>query len=217
LPYNLGLVYQRLNRRKDAEAAYRKAGSLAPDSAEPYNALGTLKASEGKRGEAEQLYRESLQKNPNLLAARHNLALLLAPESKRRDEAINLWRENLRRSPDYLPSRLSLAGTLAESGNNAAAIDEYRKILEAKPGYPAARMALAGLLAKTGDADGALREMRQISSEGSQNPDIFEQIGDLEAGRQHIAEARAAYQKALTLASDRAARKRIGAKLKALR
>src|SRR5579864_8458859 len=217
LPYNLGLVYQRLNRRNDAETAYRKALSLEPNSAEPYNALGTLKASEGKRSEAEQLYRESLQKNPNLLAARHNLALLLAGESNHRQEAIALWRENVRRSPDYLPSRLSLAETLAERGDNAAAVEEYRKILEAKPGYPAARIALAGLLAKNGDAEGALRELRQISTEESQNPDIFEQIGDLEAGRQHAAEARAAYQSALSLATDRATRKRVGSKLKSLR
>jgi Flp pilus assembly protein TadD len=62
LPYNLGLVYQRLNRRKDAETAYTKAEMLAPNSAEPYNALGTLKASEGKRTDAEQLYRQALQK-----------------------------------------------------------------------------------------------------------------------------------------------------------
>jgi tetratricopeptide (TPR) repeat protein len=217
LPYNLGLVYQRLNRRNDAEAAYRKASLLAPDSAEPYNALGTLKASEGKRSEAEQLYRESLQKNPNLLAARHNLALLLASQSNSQPEAINLWRENLRQSPDYLPSRLSLAGTLAERGDNTAAIEEYRKILEAKPAYPAARIALAGRLAKSGDADGAIQELRRVSTEGSQNPDVFEQIGDLEAGRQHAAEARAAYQSALGLASDRGARKRIGNKLKSLR
>ena len=217
LPYNLGLVYQRLNRRKDAEAVYRKASSLAPDSAEPYNALGTLKASEGKRSEAEQLYRESLQKNPNLLAARHNLGLLLAADRNSQPEAINLWRENLQRSPDYLPSRLSLAETLSERGDNAGAIEEYRKILEVKPGYPAARVALAGLLAKTGDTDAALQELRRVSTEGSQNPEIFEQIGDLEAGRQHSAEARAAYQSALNLTSDHATRKRIGNKLKSLR
>jgi len=217
LPYNLGLVYQRLNRRKDAEAAYRKASSLAPNSAEPYNALGTLKASEGKRSEAEQLYRESLLKNPNLFAARHNLALLLATDSSRREDAINLWRENLRQSPDYLPSRLSLAETLAARGDNAAAIEEYRKILEAKPDYPAARLALAGLLARSGDTDKAIQELQQISTAGSQNPEIFEQMGDLEAGRQHIVEARAAYQSALDLGSERAARKRIGNKLKSLR
>ena len=37
---------------------------LAPESAEPYNALGSLKASTGKAKEAEQLYKQALQNNP---------------------------------------------------------------------------------------------------------------------------------------------------------
>jgi len=216
LPYNLGLVYQRLNRRNDAEAAYRKALSLEPNSAEPYNALGTLKASEGKRSEAEQLYREALQKNAKLLPARHNLALLLASEKDRQAEAIDLWRENLRQSPDYLPSHLSLAATLAERGDNAAAIDEYQKVLAAKPDYVGARLALAGLLGKTGANGQALEQLRQVSQQDTQNPEVFEQIGDLEAARHNPAEARAAYQSALALKPMRAVRKRIGNKLKAL-
>ena len=217
LPYNLGLVYQRLNRRNDAEAAYRKALSLEPNSAEPYNALGTLKASEGKRSDAEQLYREALQKNANLLPARHNLALLLASEKNRQPEAIELWRENLRQSPDYLPSRLSLAAALAERGDNAAAIDEYQKVLTAKPDYAGAHLALAGLLVKTGANDQALDELRQVSKEDAQDPEVFEQIGDLEAGRHNASEARSAYQSALALKPSGVARRRIGNKLKALR
>jgi tetratricopeptide (TPR) repeat protein len=216
LPYNLGLVYQRLNRRKDAEASYKKASSLAPDAAEPYNALGSLKASEGKRDEAEQLYREALQKNSNLLAARHNLALLLAAEKNRQQEAIDLWRANLQQSPEYLPSRLSLAATLAASGDTAAAIAEYRKVLEVKPGYVAAHIALAGLLSKSGDSEGALQELRELSKQEPQNSGVFEQIGDVEAARQHPAEARAAYKSALDLAPDRDARKRVSNKLKSL-
>jgi tetratricopeptide (TPR) repeat protein len=217
LPYNLGLVYQRLNRRKDAEAAYLKATSLEPNKPEPYNALGTLKASEGKRSEAEQLYRQALQKNPNLLPARHNLALLLDQEKQRQQEAFDLWRENLRQSPDYLPSRLSLADALAASGDNSGAIEEYRKVLAAKPDYIGAHLALGGLLAKSGDADAALAELRNVSKQDSQNPQVFEQIGDLEAGRQHPADARAAYQSALDLKPDRSVRKRINNKLKSLR
>ncbi len=216
LPYNLGLVYQRVNRRKDAETAYRKASMLAPNSAEPYNALGTLKASEGKRGEAEQLYREALQKNTNLLAARHNLALLLAAQKGREQEAIDLFRENLRLDADYIPSRLSLAETLAAGGDNAAAIVEYRGVVQAKPDYLAARTALADLLAKTGDRVGALEQLRAASQTDSQNTNIQERIGDLEAGLKHTAEARAAYQSALALSSDRADRRRIDRKLKAL-
>ncbi len=217
LPYNLGLVYQRLNRRKDAEAAYTKAEMLAPNSAEPYNALGTLKASEGKRTQAEQLYRQALQKDPTLLPARHNLALLLAEQKDRQQEAMDLWRQNLTQSPDYLPSRLSLAGALATAGDNAQAIQEYRKVLEAKPDYAAAHNALADLLAKTGDRDGALDQLHQVTKQDSRDPDLYERIGDLEAARQHPAEARAAYQSALDLKPGHADRKRIESKLKAVR
>jgi tetratricopeptide (TPR) repeat protein len=217
LPYNLGLVYQRLNRRKDAEVSYMKAEMLAPNSAEPYNALGTLKASEGKRAEAEKLYQQALGKDPSLLAARHNLALLIVDQQGRRPEAIQLWRQNLTQSPDYLPSRLSLAGALASGGDNAQAIEEYRKVLEAKPDYVAARIALADLLAKTGDRDGALDQLRQVTKQDSQDPDLFERIGDLEAARQHPTEARAAYQSALGLKPARPARKRIENKLKNVR
>jgi tetratricopeptide (TPR) repeat protein len=216
LPYNLGLVYQRLNRRKEAEAAYTKAETLAPNSAEPYNALGTLKASEGKRTEAEQLYREALQKNPSLLPARHNLALLLDDQKGRADEAIDLWRENLRQSPDYLPSRLSLAGALAAQDDNPAAIEEYRKVLESKPDYVAARIALADVLAKSNDRDGALEQLRQVTRQDSQDPALFERIGDLETARHNSAEARVAYQSALNLKPERAIRKRIENKLKSL-
>jgi tetratricopeptide (TPR) repeat protein len=214
LPYNLAVVYQRLNRRKDAEMEYKKAEMLAPNSAEPYNALGTLKESEGKRAEAEQLYRQSLQKNADLLAARHNLALLLGTEKGRQKEAIDLWRENLRRSPDYLPSRISLAGALATQNDNPAAIEEYRKVLEAKPDYVAARIALAEVLAKNNDREGALDQFRQVARQNSSDPAVFERIGDLETASQRAAEARMAYQAALDLKPDREMRKRIETKLK---
>ena len=77
-------------------------------------------------------------------------------------------------------------------------------------------VALARSLAKTGDADSALEQLREVSKQDQRNGDVFEQIGDVEAGRRHSAEATAAYQAALQLASDRAARKRIGNKLKGI-
>ncbi len=209
LPYNLGLVYQRLNRRKDAEAAYKKAEMLAPGSAEPYNALGTLKAAEGKPAEAEQLYRGSLQKDSKLLPARHNLALLLEGEKGREREAIDLWRENLRQSPDYLPSRLSLAGALAAQGENTQAAEEYRKVLEAKPDYVAARLALADALTKTNDPAGAIEQLRVAVQQDSRDPALFERIGDLEAALRHFPEAGTAYKAALALNPERRVRKRL--------
>jgi tetratricopeptide (TPR) repeat protein len=151
-----------------------------------------------------------------LLPARHNLALLVLDEKGREKEAIDLWRQNLTLSPDYLPSRLSLAEALAAQGDNPGALEEYRKVLEAKPDYVAARIALADILAKTNDRDGALDQLRQVTKQDSQDPALFERIGDLEAAQQHTAEARAAYQSALNLKPERALRKRIENKAKNL-
>ncbi len=212
LPYNLGLVYQRLNRRKDAEMAYRKAVLLAPNSAEPYNALGTLMASAGKQTEAERWYRDALQRNQNLLPARHNLALLLASEKSRQTEAIALWRANLEQSPDYLPSRLSLAETLAAAGDRAGAIEQYRQVVALKPEYIAARVALARLLAQSGDPEAALQQLRQASAADPRHTAILEQIGDIEAARGRAQEARSAYTAALASTSERAERKRLNGK-----
>jgi tetratricopeptide (TPR) repeat protein len=221
LPYNLGLVYQRMNRKKDAESAYRKAMTLSPDSAEPYNALGTLKAAQGKTAEAERLYRGALQKNSNLLSARHNLALLLAgpgnQRPERKMEAMELWRANLNQAADYLPSRLSLAEALAADGDNMGAAEQYRRVLALKPGYIAARLALGQALLKGGDPEGAVRELREAAGSDAQNPAILEQIGDAEASRGRTAEAKAAYQSALTLAPDRVTRKRLSQRLRSLK
>ena len=79
----------------------------------------------------------------------------------------------------------------------------------------AARIALADVLIKTNDRDGALDQLRQVTKQDSQDPALFERIGDLEAARQHPAEARTAYQAALDLKPERAMRKRIENKLKA--
>jgi len=213
LPYNLGLVYQRTNKRKEAEQEYRIAMKLAPDSGEPLNALGSLKSQEGKNPEAEQFYRDALAKNANLLAARHNLALLLSKSDARQSEAIALWRENLQRDPGYLPSRLSLAGTLAARNDTAAAIVEYQAVVKAKPEYAAARTALADLYVKNHDIQNAIEQLRETAKLDPQSSPVYERIGDLEASAGHAAEAGLAWRQALDRATDKASRKRLTGKI----
>jgi Tfp pilus assembly protein PilF len=213
LPYNLGLVYQRTNRRKEAEQSYRLAMSLAPDSAEPLNALGSLRSQEGKAADAEKLYRDALAKNANLLAARHNLAELLAARADRQQEAIDLWRDNLQRDPGHLPSRLGLAGLLSARGDTAAAITEYQAVVQAKPEYIAARTALADLYVKNHDTAAAIAQLRESARLDPQSSPVYERIGDLEASAGHSADAKAAWQQALAHAPDKSARKRLNAKI----
>jgi tetratricopeptide (TPR) repeat protein len=213
LPYNLGLVYQRLNRRSDAEAAYRKALALAPDSAEPLNALGSLKASEGKSAEAEKFYRDALAKRPSLLAARHNLALLLEGLKGRESEAVEAFRQNLAADSSYLPSRLSLAELLARTGDTAGAIEQYAMVVSAKPEYVAARRALAGLYLKANQPDLGIEQLRAAAKLDAQDASIWEQIGDAERARNRPDEAREAYATALKLQIEKGDRRRIRTKM----
>jgi predicted negative regulator of RcsB-dependent stress response len=59
--------------------------------------------------------------------------------------------------------------------------------------------------------------LRRVARQEARNPEILEQIGDLQAGQKRAAEARAAYQSALDLKPERSTRKRIEKKLKELR
>ncbi len=213
LPYNLGLVYQRLNQRREAEANYKKAIELAPDSAEPLNAMGSLKAAESKTAEAEKLYKQALAKNPNLLAARHNYALLLAGTKDRQAEAADLWKQNLTTQPDYLPSRLSLAEFYAKRGETAASIAEYVKVVEAKPQYVAARVALAGQYAKNQQMDAAVEQLRECTKLDAQNAQLWEQLGDAEKVRNNTQAARDAYSRAMELEIEKSGKNRLRKKI----
>ena len=150
----------------------------------------------------------------DLLAARHNLALLLAENRERVPEAIELWRENISKQEQYLPSRLVLAETLDRQGAAAEAMAEYRAVLSSKPDYVGARLALAGLLARSGNPDAAVEQLQEALKRKPRSPLVYEQLGDIEMARGRAAEARAAYESALENAADPKARKTIRSKLK---
>jgi len=217
LPYNLGLLYQRLNRSADAEASYRKAMTIDPGNARAWNALGSLKAAAGRNAGAEKYYRQALERDPQFLAARYNLALLLSASKARSGEAQALWRDNLSRDPEHLPSRLSLAQSLAQSGNDAEAAREYGLVVAARPDYVAARLALGDIDTRMGNPSDALGQFEQAFKIQPASAEILEKIAQGEAALGRTADARSAYEKALPLATDGGARKRIRAALEKLK
>jgi tetratricopeptide (TPR) repeat protein len=76
LPYNLGALYQGLNRLRETEAQYRKAANVDAANGEPYNALGTIRAIQGKVPATGRFFEESLRLDPTSELARRNLAAL---------------------------------------------------------------------------------------------------------------------------------------------
>jgi tetratricopeptide (TPR) repeat protein len=175
--------------------------------------MGAILAAEGKTDRAAAEYERALQLDPDLLAARHDLAVL---ESKTDTaQAIRYWEDNLRRNADFAPSRLSLSRALRElPGRLEDSADEYSKLLESRPNLIGARAEYADVLLRLGRQAAALAQLELAVQAEPVNflfreklGDLFSSQGDTRAGKQ--------YGEALRLAPDRGSRRRIAAKIRA--
>jgi tetratricopeptide (TPR) repeat protein len=73
---NLGLVYWRQEKLKEAEAAFNQALTLNPLNNDAYVQLGLFLREQGRFAEAEKTYLKALEVWPHNLAAHRNLGIL---------------------------------------------------------------------------------------------------------------------------------------------
>jgi tetratricopeptide (TPR) repeat protein len=79
---NLGALLARQNRPQEAEAAYREAIRLNPQSVAVRSKMGILLAEQGRPQEAEKTFREAIRLNPQYVDAHSNLGVLLAEQGR---------------------------------------------------------------------------------------------------------------------------------------
>ena len=70
---NLGLLFQKLGKKEEANECYEKAIKIDPHYANAYNNLGSLNAELGKYKEAIDNYSTALKYNDNVKSAKENL------------------------------------------------------------------------------------------------------------------------------------------------
>jgi superkiller protein 3 len=223
IPYNLGLLYQQLNRPAEAREAWQQALALSPDLARAWNAIGLSYFLEGRLDKAEDGYRSALnraKRQTDRLAIRHDLALLLARRGQP-DEAIRYWRLNTAEAPDDLPSLIGLSDILVARGRTAEALRTLSSIVRQKPEYAGARLQYAKTLFKAGQFAAAAEQAQAILGHGTENPDAYELLADLqvEARTKSTAELSLAtdlYRRALQLSGSSEQRNRVRRKLKNL-
>ncbi len=117
---NLGIVYARTGRPKEAEQAFLKAIELKPDSAPAYNQLGILYREAGRFKEARDAYEKALAIDPDYAYAHLNLGItfdlyLQQPRlalkhyedyqrlQKKEDKEVKLWIIDLQRRLEAQP------------------------------------------------------------------------------------------------------------------
>lgn len=103
-----GFVLREAGRLDDADAVFRGALELLPDSDVPRVALGTVELQRGRFAEAQALCEEALRARPESLYARvHRAESLLFQQ--RREEAEEELREVLAAEPDSPHARTARA------------------------------------------------------------------------------------------------------------
>ncbi len=103
-----GFVLREAGRLDDADAVFRGALELLPESDVPRVALGTVELQRGRFAEAQALCEEALRVRPESLYARvHRAESLLF--QRRRDEAEDELREVMAAEPDSPHARTARA------------------------------------------------------------------------------------------------------------
>ena len=134
-----------------AEACYREALAIAPDSAFaqlPYN-FGNVLARQGRWAEAEASYAKAVAVAPHHLAARNNYGIALARQGKF-EAAFAQFDEALRLKPDSADTHLNYGIALAGKGDLSRAVESLTRALQLKPQSAEAHAQLAEVLMKQG-------------------------------------------------------------------
>ncbi|MFC1657926.1 tetratricopeptide repeat protein [Candidatus Omnitrophota bacterium] len=132
--YNLGVIYEAINKEQEAVDLYKKAIEINPDYAKAYNNLGTIYNSMGKREEAVGLYKKAIEINPDYAKAYNNLGTIYNSMGKR-EEAVGLYKKAIEINP-RLPGVYYNLGVLYHSINkHEQAIASFKKAIEANSDY----------------------------------------------------------------------------------
>ena len=112
----------------------------------------------GRLDEAQQAYRNALQRDPQLVGARINLGRLLHA-ANRTAEAEALYRAALEQDPGNALAAFNLAVALEDQGLIDDAVEAYRHALTLDEQYADAHFNLSRLLEAKGDKRAALRHL----------------------------------------------------------
>jgi predicted O-linked N-acetylglucosamine transferase (SPINDLY family) len=114
----------------------------------------------GRLEQAEQLYRQILQGDPNQVDALHLLGLI-AGRTERYQLASDYLRNALRLNPDYAEAHNNLGNVYILQGKLPEAVASFRQAVRAKPDYVAAYNNLGNALRELGQPAEAVASLRQ--------------------------------------------------------
>jgi Flp pilus assembly protein TadD len=158
---NMALASIDLGELEMAEAHYRDSLAIEPQPA-IYNDLGFVLERQGLSDEAVEMYRKSVEIDPESAPANYNLAAALARSGEFAEAELH-FRAALAMVPNT-QSYTGLGIVLLQQGRAEEAMASLRDAIAADPKNAAAHQELAKVLVSLGRMDEALREQELAQS-----------------------------------------------------
>ncbi len=176
----LGKVEQALGNKPQAEAHYTKATELAspkqPDAVQPYAALASLLAQQGRVQEAAAKLELAKSKLPDSTTLQRALGEVAAAQG-RYDEAVAHFELALQKDPEDVGSRLRLAVVLRKMRNLTAAAVEFDKVYAQDRDYPGLALERGLLYEESGQVEKALEQFKSAQAKAPQDLDLRLRVG----------------------------------------
>jgi tetratricopeptide (TPR) repeat protein len=186
----LGSLYERLGRRDEAAALYRKYITENPDTVVLEPALARLESG----AKAQPIVSNARE---GLAEALLNLGGTLSGDNTA-EVAMVCGRLALYLRPDLDLARMLVAGILESQGGETQANKLYLEVEKGSSLRWLARLRYAANLDQTGKTDKAIEELRAMADENMKRIDALVTLGDLLRGHKRFAESVDAYDKALS-------------------
>ncbi len=145
--------------------------------------------------DAETLWRDTLEKNPDAWLAHNNLGVILRGRGKD-EEAVAHYRRSIELKPDYGEAHSNLGGALASLGRNDEAIEHIELALRLNPDNASAHVNMGGVLRAQGRTVEAIEHYRRAIELNPRLPRAhlnlaitLEVTGDLDGAARHYRQA----------------------------
>ena len=158
----IGETYRRKGDAGAAVASLTRASELLPDQPVVLGTLALVLDGSGKKEEAEQAYRGTLQLDPDNATAMNNLAFLLAERGEDLDQALGFARRARELMPED-PDMIDTAGWVQfKRKRTDEAIGLFADALGKDPGNEGYRQHLLLALEGTADRSAPMDELKSL-------------------------------------------------------
>jgi superkiller protein 3 len=198
-----GIALAQQGRAAEAEAAFRQALQVQPDSPMAPNNLGSLLFGQGRIEEATTYYQRALQVRPNFAAAHYNLGHANRQQG-RLDDAVRCFQQAVRFQPDHADAHNDLGNVLRELRRVNEAIPCFQEAVQLRPNFAGAHNNLGIALYQQGRLEEAIAQLQQAIRHQPTYADAYNNLGNTLQAQGQLNEAIRCYQEAVRLQPEAA-------------